>query len=322
MRRRVAVCRENRPAIFELPYVGTGVNDPSPTGNGNHGNACAGIIAATMDNNEGIAGIAPNCRIMPVRIPFGSVPASVYANAIDFAWQNGAAILSNSWGYNSTNPNFFPVIVTAIQNAVNNGRGGLGSVVVFASGNTANHVAGNNGNVTFPGNVIVANVITVGASDRFDQQANYSGTSNPASPNNQIIDVVAPSHRACCSQIAGEDFEIWSIDIPGNTGYNPQPAGSCSPGSQLSNNGANFLNYTGRMGGTSDATPLVAGIAALVLSVSPNLSASAVFDIITCSASDVGGYVYTGGFSNEMGNGRVNAFDALMASCIPNYTID
>ena len=40
--------------------------NPSPTGNNNHGNACAGVIAATMNNNQGIAGIAPSCKIMPI----------------------------------------------------------------------------------------------------------------------------------------------------------------------------------------------------------------------------------------------------------------
>lgn len=307
---------------FAAPYDGTNANDPSPVGNGNHGNACAGIIAATMDNNEGIAGIAPSCMIMPIRVPFGAAPVSVFANAIDFAWQNGADILSNSWSTASTNPNLIPSIVTAIQNAVTNGRGGLGAVVAFASGNNANHTASVNGYMGFPSNVTVPNVLTVGASDRYDLQANYSGTSNPVSLNNQLIDVVAPSHRAYCTQIPGEDLEIWSIDIPGNTGYNPQPAGSCAPASQLPNAGTNFLSYTARMGGTSAATPLVAGIAALVLSVSPNLTAAEVFNIITCSANEVGGYTYTNGFSNELGFGRVNAFDALMASCIPNYTID
>ena len=48
-------------------------NDPSPTNNMNHGNSCAGVIAATQNNNEGIAGICPNCRIMPIRI-FNSNP--------------------------------------------------------------------------------------------------------------------------------------------------------------------------------------------------------------------------------------------------------
>ncbi|MCF6357064.1 MAG: S8 family serine peptidase, partial [Draconibacterium sp.] len=68
-------------------------NDPSPTGNSNHGNACAGVIAATMNNNQGIAGIAPNCIIMPIRIDNATGPD--IAMAITFAVNNGADILSN-----------------------------------------------------------------------------------------------------------------------------------------------------------------------------------------------------------------------------------
>lgn len=96
-------------------------NDPAPTWNMNHGNACAGVIAASQNNNEGIAGICPNCRIMPIRIfnsnpDIGLTPAQL-ADAINFARNNGADIISNSWGFNSDNPNFQPVIVSAIQNA-------------------------------------------------------------------------------------------------------------------------------------------------------------------------------------------------------------
>ncbi|WP_423126507.1 S8 family serine peptidase [Gaoshiqia sp. Z1-71] len=100
-------------------------NDPSPTGNANHGNACAGVIAATMNNNQGIAGIAPNCRVMPIRI-FNSDGTGVspdrIADAIEFAVDNGANILSNSWGYSSSNQNLHPVIVTAINYALTNNR--------------------------------------------------------------------------------------------------------------------------------------------------------------------------------------------------------
>jgi subtilisin family serine protease len=68
-------------------------NNPSPSGNHNHGNACAGIIGATQNNNEGISGIAPNCRIMPIRI-FNSDGSSItqnrLADAINFARTNGA----------------------------------------------------------------------------------------------------------------------------------------------------------------------------------------------------------------------------------------
>jgi hypothetical protein len=58
------------------------------------------------------------------------------AEAINWAWDYGEAeILNNSWG--SSNPNFTSgQIIQAINNARTQGRGDLGSVVVFASGNS------------------------------------------------------------------------------------------------------------------------------------------------------------------------------------------
>lgn len=290
------------------------VNDPSPTGDDNHGNGCAGIIGATRNNNIGIAGIAPNCRIMPVRIfnaGGGGITPQRLADAITFARQNGADIISNSWGYNSDNPNLHPVIRDAIIAATTQGRNTRGCVVVFSAGNNLTE----SGFVHFPSNVNVAGVLTVGASDRFDRKSFYSPLSNPTSPNNQIIDIVAPSHRAYSSQIATETFEAWSIDIPGNPGYNPVKTtdGGTLPvvGSQLPNTGATNQSYTGRFGGTSYSCPQVAGVAALVLSLNPNLTQQQVFTILTTSTDKVGGYTYTNGFSNQMGFGRLNAKKAV-----------
>lgn len=181
-------------------------NDPSPTDNYNHGNACAGIIAATQNNNEGITGIAPNCKIMPIRVT-GVWQVNRIADAMNFAWQHGADILSLSRTYNKTDPNTYPVIRDAIIDATTKGRNGLGCIVVNSSGNTANHLTGNNGAVLFPANVDVAGVLTVGASDRYDLQAQYSPTGNPYSSENQIIDIVAPSHRAYSCQIPTETYE-------------------------------------------------------------------------------------------------------------------
>lgn len=293
-------------------------NNPNAVNNNNHGNSCAGIIAATH-NNEGVAGIAPNCRIMPVRIFNGNctgIAVDRLADAIDFARRNGADVISNSWGYNSANPNLFPAIVESIRIATTQGRNNLGCVVVFSAGNTANLAAGNGGFISFPSNVNIPGVLTIGASDRNDIQANYSPTSNPNSNENQIVDLVAPSHRAYPDQIAGETMEVWTIDIPNNTGYNPYPAdnGSClfvrNPpiiGELLPNAGINFQAYTGRFGGTSASCPQVAGVAALILSANPSLTQQQVFDVITNSADRVGGYVYTNGRSNELGAGRLNA---------------
>lgn len=298
-------------------------NNPSAVGNGNHGNACAGIVAATRNNNEGVAGVAPNVRIMPIKILNPAASNANLALAIDFARNNGAHILSNSWGYGTNNPNFVPAIVTAIQNAVTLGRGGLGCVVVFAAGNTANQVGGNPGFVTFPGNVNIPGVLTVGASSRFDVQANYSPTSSGA-VNNQIIDIVAPSHRAYPSQIAGETFEIWSIDIPGATGYNPWPGGTVPPafGEILPNFGVNNQSYTGRMGGTSAACPEVAGAAALMLSVNPGLTQQRVFDMLIQTADKVGGAYNAQGFNNQMGNGRLNLNRAVSKAGSKPYVKD
>lgn len=299
-------------------------NDPSPTvstslGN-NHGNACAGLVAATQDNNEGITGVAPLSRIMPIKIPFGNYPASIYADALLFGVVNGADILSNSWGYNTSNPNFQPIIVSAISYALSNQR-----LVVFAAGNTANRIAGNQGFVGFPANANLDNLITVSASDRNNRQANYS-------PNGTSLTVSAPSHTAYHSQIAGESFNIWTIDIPGtNYGYNTwrdawsilPPIGEASP-----HWGPNAGAYTGRMGGTSAATPIVAGVLALMKSVNPFLTLTQYRIILENTSDKVGLYNYNwnpalAGHSLQLGHGKVNAYRAVeRVQSITSPTLD
>ncbi len=70
-----------------------------------HGTCCAGIVASVKDNNKGGTGVAPSCKIIPVRAfyyvspgPGTVLPASTaaaFADAIGWAWNNGADILSN-----------------------------------------------------------------------------------------------------------------------------------------------------------------------------------------------------------------------------------
>ena len=79
-------------------------------------------------------------------------------------------------------------------------------------------------------------------------------------------------------------------------------------------------NQTGYMSGTSMAAPHVAGLAALILSINPELTGKEVVNIIEKTAQKVGGYSYTttsnrpnGTWNNEMGYGLCNAFEALSA---------
>ena len=285
-------------------------NDPSPTGNNNHGNACAGVIAATANNGEGIAGVAPLCKIMPVRFDETTSPDSM-ALAIIFAVNNGANIISCSWGYSCTNPNLHPNIISSISYAISHN-----TIVLFSVGNNASHAYNINGFVSFPANHKINGMLAVGASDRYDCQADYS-------PTDSCVDIVAPSHRAypddSYSGISGESFEMWSIDIPGNYGYNPWPTDQgnyISNGSILPNSGSNYLSYTGYFGGTSHSCPVVAGVAALVLSVNPVLTPDVVCTVLKNSADKVDGYSYNEyGKSNQMGYGRVNANNAVWMVC-------
>lgn len=110
-------------------FDATGRNsNGAPENDDAHGTACAGIIAAIANNSIGVAGVAYNAKIIPIRIGysmdliFKGVKIWVTnnnwtVNGINWAVQNGADILSNSWGGGSP----CIAITNAINNAVNNG---------------------------------------------------------------------------------------------------------------------------------------------------------------------------------------------------------
>ncbi len=259
-----------------------------------HGQACAGIIAANH-NDIGIKGISPTATIVPFNIfnnwYIDSLGVISYrettediANAINNAWNTfGCDVLNNSWSYQTTNSSNVAEadnIIFAINNALSYGRHGKGCVVVFSSGNY---------NMDFPGVVFPANingVISVGAIASTGIVRNYSSRGNE-------LCVVAPS--------GGSPGDIVTTDRMGNLGYN---------------NG----NYVYTFNGTSAAAPQVTGVAALVLSVNPNLTALQVKDIINKTAKKVRPDVYTyindgihnnGSWNSEVGYGLVDAYAAV-----------
>lgn len=268
---------------------------------GNHGTACAGIIGAA-DNSIGSVGVASNCTLMSISNSLSGTPNSrqVRANGINFAWQNGADIISNSWGSAVQ----YQIIDDAIDNALNQGRNGLGCVIVFSSGN-------NNSNVSYPANSN-PDILAVGAMNQCGQRKSPTSCDTETAWGSNFgneLDIVAPG------------VLISTTDRQSNNGYNPNlPIHNLAGGTLVSSDYSD-RDYTRWFNGTSSACPHVSGVAALVLSVNPNLTVQEVNNIIENTAQKVGGYTYSnnssrpnGTWNNEMGYGLVDAYAAVRAA--------
>lgn len=247
-------------------------NEPHPTGDSAHGTACAGLIGARGNNGIGLSGVLWQCGIMPIRIAGGAgfVSESSIAEAIRWAAANGADVLSNSWGGVYS----MPLIKSAIEDITQIGgvgREGKGCVVVFAAGNSG-------GTIYYPASY--DEVIAVGSTNEYDGLWDYS-CRGPE------LDIVAPSGD---TNLNGN---IWTTDIIGSSGYN--------------NRDSSILDYTDRMGGTSGACPLVAGVAAMVLSVDPDITNDEVRFVLEFSAVDMG----DPGRDDLFGHGRLDAMAAI-----------
>ncbi|MBL9134492.1 MAG: S8 family serine peptidase, partial [Verrucomicrobiales bacterium] len=114
-------------------------NNPNPTvaGVGGHGTACAGIAAARIHNASRMTGVAPNARILPVKISSDATDSAFatdaqIGSAISYAAEL-ADVLSNSWGGGPSSS----FISAAIHDAATQGRQGRGCVLFFATGNSA-----------------------------------------------------------------------------------------------------------------------------------------------------------------------------------------
>lgn len=247
-----------------------------------HGQAVAGIIAASH-NNIGVRGVAPGVTIVPFRIFKGNYDSQCghcnpfsdknIAKAINKAWDDfHCDVLNNSWGRKRTSTPS-NVVKDAINNAVKFGRNGLGSVVVFAAGNEG---TGNNSTVGYYGNL--PNVIAVSALNKFATISCYSSRGPE-------VNVAAFGGGTLFPSGCITSADIRTTDRTGNKGYTSG-------------------NYTNTFNGTSAACPQVSGIAALLLSVNPNLTAEQVKCRIEESARDIDAF----GFDNNTGFGVANAY--------------
>lgn len=255
-------------------------NDPFPQtvdADRSHGTAASGVSIAYGNNNLGVSGIAPKCRLVPIQLYAESTFTPNATEAAAFTWAaDHADVMSNSWGPDNTGTLLPDATRTAMDYCATNGRGGKGTVIFFAAGNSNinNDTANNNTYASYSG------VISVAASTNQDVKASYSSFGPSTS-------IAAPSN--------GGTRSITTTDVTGAVGY--------SSG-----------NYTSTFGGTSSACPLAAGVGALVLSANPNLTWRQVKMVLEQSADkiDPGFGAYDAqGKSLYYGYGRVNALRAV-----------
>ncbi|KAJ3076386.1 pheromone processing endoprotease [Podochytrium sp. JEL0797] len=248
-----------------------------------HGTRCAGEVAAVRNNVCGV-GVAFEAKVSAVRILGGALTEADEAASINYKF-NENHIFSCSWGPTDDGRTMEapPRIVSdAVFNGITNGRNGLGSIFVFASGNGG--ASGDNCN--FDGYTNSIYTITVGAVDRNNQHPAYS----EACSANLIVMYSSATVRHD-DAIATTD---WSIS---------------HTGSDL---------CTKSHGGTSAAAPLASGIYALVHSIRPDLSWRdfqhiTVRSAVPISTDDKSWFKTAAGrlYSHEFGYGKLDAYRIL-----------
>ncbi|CAM5225393.1 S8 family peptidase [Alishewanella longhuensis] len=215
-----------------------------------HGTHVAGTIAAVSNNNTGVAGVAFNAKIVPVRV-LGKCGGYTSDIADGIIWAAGGTVSGVP-----ANPNPASVInmslggsgscSTTTQNAINQARSRGAAVVVAAGNSNAN---ANNFN---PGNC--NGVINVAATNRQGGRASYSNFGSS-------VDVAAPGGQMSS---ANDPNGVLST-------YN---SGTTTPGND---------NY-GYSQGTSMAAPHVAGVAALIKQAKPNATPDEIETILKNTA--------------------------------------
>lgn len=283
-------------------YV-TGSYDPTgSTGDSPHGTAVAGIIAARNNNDIGVRGIAPRANL----VGYNYLQRTTAANEAD-AMVRGASdvwVSNNSWGPTDCTGQVSAATSTwksAIDYGLANGRGGKGTVYVWAAGNGANHTG------------------SCGAPANERDNANYDGYGNYYG----VISVCGVGDNGGRAVYSEKGANLWvcgrtqrlvstgnamvTTDLTGSSGYNSVAGRNYATIFSASDTG----DYTNAFNGTSAAAPTVAGAVALMLKNRPALTWRDVKYALAKTASslsDTGWHLNGGGFwvNHNFGFGAVD----------------
>lgn len=247
----------------------SGVRDGRPTTNSKvHGTAVAGLIGAVSGNGRGAAGVAPGVELASW-VVFNSLDVYVdEEESMDmFQYARDAVDVQNhSWG--NVGVEQLPLGVLediGIENAVRDGRGGKGVVLVRAAGNDREGFNNTNddGYAQDPRSIAVAAV----------------------RDNGRVTSYSTPGATVLVGALSGDDnvdlgaFQtnypgLFTTDRSGSLGYNRSSIGDSG----------DYLYGASGFSGTSAATPLVSGLCALALSANPDLTYRDVQQVLVLAA--------------------------------------
>ena len=245
-----------------------------------HGTSCAAVAAGAVDNS-GVLGAAPESRVVLIKLDVLSDDAIV--KAFEHALLNGVDIISCSIGFPKPVP-LSTWVTNTITKVARQGRNGLGIPIFIAAGN-ANPASSNQPRLVsdFAAH---PEVICVSASNSLDEHSSYA--------------FYGPNVFLCAPTNGNNGVGITTATV-----YLGADGQSLEHG------------YTSNFGGTSSATPLAAGVCALMLSANRNLSVAQIKQILRSTVDKIGGSgnYDSNGRSQYLGYGRLNALAAVqMAS--------
>jgi hypothetical protein len=276
---------------------------------GDHGTQCAASATAAFDENRGLPGVAPNCHLIGARIG-GSTNAVLMADI--YLWVAGflngstaagfptapparaADVISSSWG--ATGLALSNTVRDCFDFLTTYGRGGRGCVLCFSLGNTGYLDFTNAAGGGFRAWPTYEKTLGVGASINVNP-TNPLPTSVHADPNGNTTNLAtAVDRRALYSPFGATALRKPDLVAPSHTAYNAASAlvdpilsavrvgtgavDGC-PGAPVCN------DYATTFGGTSHATPTVAGGVALILSARPGLNWVQVREILRRSCGRI-----------------------------------
>ena len=274
----VVICdtgvEQDHPDINQIGGVdttsdGPGTGDPVNS-HDDHGTQVAGCVSASINNELGVAGVAPDARIASARVAIQTGASSAtfnafwIADALDWAVDIEARITNHSY-----HTGFTHSAITAAFEASHD----EGLIHFGAAGNNSE-----SGTIQYPARLETVNSVASMSRWALRFSSNYGDD----------LDFCAPG------------MSVWTTDRTGTDGYN---AGDYAANS-----------------GTSFASPVAAGVAALILSAKPTLTGEQAVEIMRLTATDIG----DPGWDDLYGHGMVNALAAveLALVCPSEYNGD